>query len=386
MSVCATMRREGAGMSRAKTRGIAAYALSLLAILLCTPIFMTVEAGEEATPVASPEAQATPVASPIANFIPVSPPPEWMAQHACDESALREITVTSSSELEEALAHAQAGDRIEMADAVYTGQFIAATSGTEEHRIALCGSRDAIIDGGGWERGGNGLHITGDFWSVQGITVRNAEKGVMLDSANHVVLEQIDVHAIGHEAVHFRTHSSDNVIRDSDIHSTGLDSEHEMWGEGIYLGSAESNWGTYTGGDPDRSDRNHVLRNRIWNTTAESIDIKEGTQGGLIEGNLFDGSTITAGGAWMEVKGNAYVVRGNIGMASPHHGFQAFVVNYPWWGRNNVFAQNTAYVNSSGYGFYIQEPETSGNVVRCDNVVINAGAGITNLPEGCTND
>ena len=94
-----------------------------------------------------------------------------------------------------------------------------------------------------------------------------------------VVLDGIEVHTIGHEAVHFRTHSTDNVIQRSDIHDTGLD--NEKFGEGVYLGTAVSNW-----------DRSTPMANRIgatatgcWATgsgtrRSESVDIKEGTEGG----------------------------------------------------------------------------------------------------------
>ncbi|OUM40497.1 hypothetical protein CI784_13365 [Arthrobacter agilis] len=71
----------------------------------------------------------------------------------------------------------------------------------------------------------------------------------------------MDIGTIGAEAVHFRTGSSDGGIRDSVIHDTGL--KQPEYGEGIYLGSAKSNW---TGGVPDRSDRITVSGNRIVNT------------------------------------------------------------------------------------------------------------------------
>lgn len=305
-----------------------------------------------------------------------------LAVNVCEMPASREVEVATSVELEAALADAQPGDHILPADGTYTGNFVAEASGTDGDPIALCGSPDAVIDGGGWEHSGYALHITGDAWTVHGITVTNAQKGVMLDGANHVVLDQIEVHTIGHEAVHFRTHSSDNVIQDSDIHDTGLD--NEKFGEGVYLGSAVSNWERYTDGEPDKSDRNQVLRNRIWNTSSESIDIKEGTEGGLIEGNVFDGSGLTGADSWVDVKGNGYIIRGNTGTNSPEDGFQTHVINDMEWGRDNVFEQNTATVHGTGYGFYIHDPDTSANVVRCDNVVNDAGSGFTNMEGGCT--
>ena len=55
-----------------------------------------------------------------------------------------------------------------------------------------------------------------------------------------------------------------------------------------------------------------VLNNTIGpNVTAESIDIKEGTSGGLIKGNFFDGNALSnAVGAisWVNCKGTNYLI------------------------------------------------------------------------------
>lgn len=308
----------------------------------------------------------------------VASPIALTAIEACTSGA-RQIDVQNAADLETALAGAQPGDVIHLADGTYPGTFTAATSGTADARIALCGSQNAVIDGGD---SGNGyaFHLTGDYWTIHGITVTNALKGIMLDDADFILLDQLTVHHTGHEAVHFRTHSSDNVIQDSQIFDTGL--KRDKFGEGVYIGSAVSNWGTYTDGQEDRSDRNAVLRNHIWNTTAEAIDVKEGTTGGLIEGNILDGSHLTGADSWIDLKGNNYLVRANTGTNSPKDGYQTHVINDLPWGRDNVFDQNIARVNGPGYAFYIHNPDQSNNTVLCNNQVENAASGIANLP--CT--
>lgn len=310
---------------------------------------------------------------------PATPPvsPATGGDDPCAGEAIREVPVANAAELTEALAGARAGDRIMLAEARYVGNFVAEVSGTADGRMLLCGSRGAVLDGGGWEHSGYALHVTGSFWTVSGITVTNAQKGVMLDGAQSVVLDRLDVHAIGHEAVHFRDFSSDNVIEDSDIHDTGLD--NEKFGEGIYFGTAVSNWETISDGEPDRSDRNRALRNRIWNTSSESIDLKEGTSGGLVEGNIFDGATMRGADSWVDVKGTGYVIRGNTGTNAPEDGFQTHVIDDMGYGRDNVFEGNVATVNGPGYGFYIHNPDDAPNIVRCDNVVEAADSGVSNL-------
>lgn len=308
----------------------------------------------------------------------IDSPPSFAASPvatACPESGERIIPVNDAVALTTALEQAQAGDLILLADGTYLGNFTAAANGETDRRITLCGSRDAIIDGGD---SGNGyaFHITGDYWTITGITVTNALKGVMADDADFTELLGISVHDIGHEGIHFRAFSSDNLIQDSEVFNTGL--KRDKFGEGIYLGSAVSNWGKYSGGQPDQSDRNRVLRNRIWNTTAESIDIKEGTTGGLIEGNSFDGSALSGADSWVDVKGNDYLIRENTGVNSPTDGFQTHVINDMDWGRNNRFENNTATVNGDGYGFYIHDAESSANIVSCSNVVEAAAKGFAN--------
>jgi hypothetical protein len=295
---------------------------------------------------------------------------------SCTASSAPFIQVTNASELEDALANAQPGDHIFLADGTYKGLFVAEHDGAADNRIWLCGARNANIDGGDFEDG-YALHVTADYWLIEGITITNALKGVMLDDADHNVLDGIAVHAIGHEEVHFRTHSSDNVIKNSDIYDTGL--KKEKFGEGVYIGSAVSNWERYTDGDPDKSDRNKVIGNHIWNTTSENIDIKEGTSNGIVDGNILDGSKLTGADSWVDLKGSYYVVTGNTGTNSPEDGFQTHVINNLDWGKHNTFDHNIAEGNGEGFGFYVHDPDTSDNTVLCNNDVTAAEKGFANV-------
>jgi hypothetical protein len=321
--------------------------------------------GVEATDQFEIEGKASPPQATVSST-PAAFPAASPANSPCPEASARVVAVTNTTELEQALTSVEPGDQINLADGTYAGDFIIDRSGAAEHPIALCGSRNALLDGGS-TTGGHGLHVTASYWTLHGFSVKNAQKGVVLDGANFNVLEQLAVYQIGDEGVHFRSFSSDNIIQDSEVHDTGL--RREKFGEGIYIGSAVSNWGKYSNGAEDRSDRNQVLRNRIWNTTAECVDLKEGSSSGVVEGNVFDGSMLTGAGSWVDVKGNRYVIRGNTGAISPTDGFQTHDIDNMDWGRDNRFEANVVDVNGPGYGFYIHQPETSTNVVTCDNQV-----------------
>jgi len=328
---------------------------------------VTIASGDGSTSFGAPLATVSQAAAPSAATPPV--------ETGCGAA---EQTVSDTAELTEALAAARPGDTVVMADGVYEGTFVIRRSGTEESPIVLCGGRDAVLDAGSVDSG-YGLHLRADHWVLDGFTVTNVQKGIMLDSANHNVLQGVAVHAIGDEGVHFRSGSSDNVLRDSEISDTGR--RRERFGEGVYIGSAESNWCEISHCGPDRSDRNQVIGNVIRLTTSESIDIKEGTTGGLISGNTFSGEGMTEAEAWVNVKGNGYRIIENRGTQSPRDGFQIFI-QADGWGQDTQFVANYAEVDGEGFGFRIDKDSADRTVLTCDNVVIDAGEGFSNL--SCT--
>ena len=87
---------------------------------------------------------------------------------------------------------------------------------------------------------GYALHLLGaDHWRLAGFTVTGAQKGIMAERSGHTVLSHLAVGNVGQEAVHLDNFSSDNVVRRSLLHDTGT--VEPRFGEGLYLGSAESN-------------------------------------------------------------------------------------------------------------------------------------------------
>lgn len=285
------------------------------------------------------------------------------------------VEVADADELLSALAGAEPGDVIVMAAGTYVGEFVATTSGTADEPITLCGPTEAVLNGGDW-KGDYVFHLDGaQYWHLKGFSVTNGQKGVMADGTVGSVIEGLTVYHIGDEAIHLRKHSTDNHVIGNDVSDTGL--RREKFGEGIYIGTAESNWGTITDGQPDNSDRNVIEGNKIHGTTSEAIDIKEGTTGGLVRGNTFDGSAIVGADSWVDVKGNDWVIEGNVGVNSPLDGFQTHEIGKGGWGTRNVFRGNTATVNGPGFGFSLT-PERD-NVVACDNKVSQAGEGYSNV-------
>jgi hypothetical protein len=344
-----------------------------------------------------------PPAPPAASSVPVAPrptsapTPTGSSAPAQPQPGGRAVLVSSVESLERALAGARPGDVIQLAPGRYVAKerLEAAADGTEAAPVTLTGPRDAVITTDrGPDSGQYGLHVTGDWWRVVGLTVDGAKKGVVMDGADHVVLDHVAVTRSGQEAVHFRADSDSGVIRDSLVEGTGLKSP--AFGEGVYVGSAHSNWGSRDGygqpyGEsggkgPDRSDGVLIEGNTIRDTTAEGVDVKEGTRGTVIRGNRFEHAGYSgenSADSWVDVKGTATLVEDNEGTGTLLDAFQVHVIGGSTAdsGMMNEFKGNRVLGGVPGVtvGVY-PKPGSHGNVVRCDNQP--APGGLSNI--SCT--
>lgn len=294
---------------------------------------------------------------------------------ACGKSGHK---VSGASGLSHALANAHPGETILLAAGTYSGKFETSVSGTSSAPITLCGPRGAIIDSGDIKSGYAFYLDKASWWRVEGFTVTGAQKGVVTDTSDHDLIDGLYVHGIGDEGIHLRDFSSYDTVSRNLIRNTGL--HRSKYGEGIYVGSANSNWCRYSDCKPDGSDHDVISDNNVAATTAENIDIKEGTSFGTITGNQFNGAGMDPDSAtsWVNVKGNNWTITGNTGMDSNQDGFSVHQV-YAGWGIGNVFKKNRATVNGPGYGYYVQNKRLK-TVVSCNNKVFGAKGGLSNYP------
>ena len=286
--------------------------------------------------------------------------------------------------LQAAFDDAEPGAQIVIRAGVYAGNFVVTSSGTEAAPIVICADGDVALEGEG-PNDAYGLHLGGVSWvTVVGLEVRDNQKGIVVDGSSHVLIEDCRVHAIGDEAIHLRGFTTDSAVVRNTIWDTG--SRREKFGEGVYIGTAQSNWGDITGGAPDASDQNLVARNDIRDVTAEAVDIKEGTSGGFVVENTFLGDGMTEEGAdsWVDVKGRDWVISSNAGSQSRYDGFQTHEI-VDGWGTGNVFSKNRgsrlneAIAAGDDSGFLIAARPTRANVALCDNVVDDGSAALSNL-------
>lgn len=302
----------------------------------------------------------------------------------------RTINVSTATQLKEALQNAKAGDSIILTDGTYSGKFVipVGVSGSKDNPITIVGSRNAILDAGSIITG-YVLNVQSSYWRIKGFTVKNGLKGIMADGASNILIDGVFVTNIGEEGIHLRKFSSHNTIQNCELTNLGLKTPD--YGEGIYIGTAKSNWATVTNGELDKCDSNKVLNNKIGPyVAAECIDIKEGTTGGLISGNTFDAKGIqgaNSADSWIDVKGNYYIIENNTGHNSqPSALLDGYQVNvaYNGWGNYNEFKNNICNVNAAGHGINVRLSSSSGtavgNKVYTSNQVNGAAKGVSNIP------
>ncbi|MGI5128849.1 right-handed parallel beta-helix repeat-containing protein [Pseudonocardia sp. CA-107938] len=297
----------------------------------------------EPAPVATSAAASAPNAARRAPTAAPAPDPDT-APVTLVAGRGRQVAVRDDDTLETALNSAAPGDVIRLAPGRYRPISIT-RSGTAAAPITLAGPAGAVLEG---SDSGYAVHLDGaSHWQLTGFTVTGGEKGVVVDQGQRNVLDRLTVGRTAEEGIHFRSASSDNVVQHSRVHDTGL--EKPEFGEGVYIGSAKSNWSRYVaGGGPDLSMRNRVLDTTFANTAAENVDVKEETAGTVLARNLFDGSGVqgrNSADSVVDVKGYAATVVDNVthgSSAALHNVIETHVITDPATsGCGNTFRNNT---------------------------------------------
>ena len=146
------------------------------------------------------------------------------------------------------------------------------------------------------------MRILGDYWQIKNLILEDGSKGLVLDNANNVIIENITVRDIGEEGIHLRDGSSNNLVTGCNIFNTGV--KKPGFGEGLYIGSDRSQHvATY---NPDCN--NNIIENCIIgpNVTAEAVDVKEGTLNTIIRNCVFSAKGISgenSADAFIDLKG-----------------------------------------------------------------------------------
>ncbi|MEU1971740.1 NosD domain-containing protein [Microbacterium sp. NPDC019599] len=285
-------------------------------------------------------------------------------------------TVRTAGQLSSAMANAAPGTVIRLADGYYTGGgFELRRSGTATRPIWICGGPLAVVEG--WSVSeGVGLRLDGvEHVRVTGFTVTRVLQGILVKHSSDVVISDMTVKDTGYEGIHLYAFTTDSVVTHNTVVRTGV--RAVAYGEGVYIGTSQRRWDDVTGGVPDRSDGNTVTYNAIKASGAEGIEAKEGTTGGVIAYNTFEGHQDgSRAWGWVLINGNDWTVAANTGIDAVEDAYASMA----WgdWGRRNEFIANRGTANASGYGVWVQDRQR-GVTVTCDNSIKSAGKGLTNV-------
>jgi len=246
----------------------------------------------------------------------------------------RKMWVKTSKGLNAAMRSAKPGDLIYVADGTYSGYNfeIIGKKGNVWNPITFCGTSKAVINA----KGRVGLLIRkSKYVNIVGLAVTNASKGIRLETAERCTLDQVKVSKTETEGIHIQYRSHYNTVMNSTVTFTGR--RKKAVGEGIYLGSSRRN----TPGDTCIG--NKIFYNKIGpGVTAEPIDVKEHSRDGIIRGNILDGRDLCGcpdAVSLINVKGNGYLVEGNIGK-NARQDFYKTSTTVGGQGRNNHFRKN----------------------------------------------
>ncbi len=303
-----------------------------------------------------------------AAVLPAAAHTEAETAEAAGAPTAQAVQVSNGNELRTALANALPGQVIQLVDGTYSGNFKINRPGERQNRIILTGSSRAVLTP--TSGGGNGLHLDrASHWTIHGITLSGGQKGIMVDASDYVVVDGVTVHDLTMEGIHYRNSSSHGTVKNSTIFDTGQDGRG--MGEGVYIGSANTL--------NDRSDHVKILDNVIGpDVRGENIDIKEGTTGGLISGNFFDGGGLANANyddSWVDVKGNGYVIENNRGVNTLKDGYQVRS-QQPGWGCGTVFRGNHSDLRGAGGSNRYAIQVTNHHPQSCP-VTIGAGNTVT---------
>lgn len=189
------------------------------------------------------------------------------SSYLVDDLQVHNVAYVAS--LKSAMQGAQAGDIIYFTG-LHTGNMKTYAHGTAAAPIIVRGINATVQTSS--QSTGYGVDVRHDYWRFDDFTINFAKKGFYCLNADHGVVTRVDITNIGQEAFKFRRYSNFWEVVSCSVDGTGQAAND--YGEGFYVGDAQSNWESST--KPDTSG-NIVFRDcYVVNVTNDAYDLKEG--------------------------------------------------------------------------------------------------------------
>ncbi|CAM9988355.1 unnamed protein product, partial [Choristocarpus tenellus] len=156
-------------------------------------------------------------------------------------------------------------------------------------------------------------------------------------SINGLVLNGLKIQNCLGECVRLRyfvTHSDiqNNLIRDCGVADFVLGGNKKN-GEGVYIGTSSTQWDDNPTDEADGSNYNRLRNNKIITNANECVDIKEGSQYNVVEGNSCSMQKDDKAGCF-GVRSDYNTLRYNAGISCD--GFGVRFGGHDDWGINNI--------------------------------------------------
>jgi hypothetical protein len=174
--------------------------------------------------------------------------------------------VTNASQFTSALSNAQPGDTILLSGTIAGGRFTTARSGAPGAPITIRGDGAARVSGSPYA-----LEILHDYYRLENFILENSNKGLVIDNAEHGVVDHVHAMDIQQEAFKLRNQSRYWEFTYCSARRTGKSGD---FGEGFYVGQASSNWINNT---PDQCAFITFFNCYTLDTVNDGWDIKEGS-------------------------------------------------------------------------------------------------------------
>ena len=295
----------------------------------------------------------------------------------------RQVNVSTVSDLTSATLAAKAGDTIWVAPGKYelpstnckNDTFVNSTGrdcgliwlgadGTKTNPIVLAGSDPVDLPEifSSDYKHNYGIHVTGNYVILKNLKIHSFSKGVVFDNSVGALMEDCEVYHTGNEIVHVRDSSQQVTLNRNFIHGSGY--EIAKYGEGIYVGTYNTGWASSQQADRDagfwgtdasqhrysgydwRVNDTKITCNIVSGTTAENIDVKEGTVRGFVQGNMFIGDSLDYNGevsyddANIDMKGASWTVTGNYFYNSKKQGLPYYNPHFNYFVEEVVMPSN----------------------------------------------
>jgi hypothetical protein len=327
----------------------------------------------------------------------------------------KQVNVSTTTELTSATLNAKAGDTIWVAPGKYElpssncqndkfvnetgrdcGRIWLGADGTAANPIVLAGPDPANPpEIYGTSVGSNyGIHVTGNYVILKNLKIHTFSKGVVFDNSVGALMEDCEVYHTGTELVHVRDSSQQVTLNRNFIHGSGFDVA--QYGEGIYVGTYYKGWASSQQSDKNagfwgesasqhrysgydwRVNDTKITCNIVKATTAENIDVKEGTVRGVVQGNMFIADSTNYDGkvdhddANIDMKGASWSVTGNYFYNSKKSGLPYYNSHFRYYVEEVVMPAdgNKSGSNVGKYESFVKYPVTADKYAQkgwCDN-------------------